>query len=129
MARAHSIHGDGIRVGSAGKLGRGVFATKQFYEGDLIEHAPIIVLGDDIETTLIENYSVLGNYTYDYDGGRSCIALGFASLYNHSTRPNAFYEVLKECIQIVALRDIRPGTQIRVNYNGDPKDKTVWTFK
>lgn len=122
----------GLRVGKAGKLGRGVFATKAFAKGDLIEVAPLLVFetGDSV---LIDRTD-LHRYTYSYDKSfwcaheRCCLALGYASLYNHSTRPNAVYELFEDHIEIRALRTIKNGTQIRINYNGDPEDKTPWDF-
>lgn len=116
----------GIRVGRAGKLGRGIFATKEFKKGALIEKAPILVL-DWRDTVLIE-CSKLVQYVYTYGWDQACVGLGFTSLYNHSIRPNAVYDVLEDRIEIRALRKIKKGAQIRVNYNGEPGDKTPWDF-
>ena len=115
---------DGLRVGSAGKLGRGVFATKPFKKGEMVEHAPLLVVDNAAESFLIESLTVLGSYCYQYDDDQICIALGYASLYNHSSRPNVVYEILDDCIEVFALRDIKVGAQIKINYNGDPKDRT-----
>jgi SET domain-containing protein len=117
----------GIRVGSAGKLGRGVFATKSFKKGDLIEVAPIIVL-DWKDTVLVER-TLMSQYIYSYSIDTVCIGLGYTSLYNHSLRPNAEYDVDGDRIEIRAVRAIKSGAQIKVNYNGDHKDKTPWEFK
>ena len=114
----------GLRVGSAGKLGRGVFATKEFGQYALIERAPVLIVEDKRESVLIEQLTVLGSYVYAYDENTICLALGFASLYNHSFRPNAEYCVYDEWIDIIALRDIKAGAQIKINYNGNPKDRT-----
>ncbi len=119
----------GIRVGSAGKRGRGVFAVKHFQSDDLIERAPLVVINArDVE--VMEETGVSG-YWYDYGGGKRAIGLGYTSLYNHSHRPNAVYTVRDEpdVIVIVALREIKPGTEIKVNYNGDPKDKAKLYFE
>jgi len=115
---------DSLRVGSAGKIGRGVFAAKPFKKGALVERAPLLVIGEPAESYFIERLTVIGSYCYEYDEERICIALGFASLYNHSSRPNADYELFNDRIDIFALRDIKAGDQIKINYNGDPKDRT-----
>ena len=114
----------GLRVGSAGKLGRGVFATQRFECGSLIERAPLIVIQSRSASLVVQELTVLGAYCYQWDEDRICLALGYASLYNHSSRPNAVYFVRDDVIEIFALRDINPGTQIKINYNGDPDDKT-----
>ena len=122
----------GIRVGSAGKLGRGIFATKAFKKGDLIEVAPIIVL-DWRDSTLVD-CTDLSRFVYCYEDdyytglGKVCLGLGYTSLYNHSSRPNAVYTVKQDRIEVRALRTIKSGDQIKVNYNGDPTDKSPWNF-
>jgi SET domain-containing protein len=123
----------GIRVGAAGKLGRGIFATKAFKKGDLIEEAPIIVFSW-ADSAIIDRTD-LSRYVYCFasdsytDLERVCLGLGYTSLYNHSTRPNAVYTVKQDRIEIRALRTIKAGAQIKINYNGDPKDKTPWEFE
>ena len=119
----------GLRVGKAGKLGRGVFATHKFDAWDLIEYAPLLVIEDHLESYVVEQHTMLGNYCYEHSCDQICIALGYASLYNHSTRPNAVYKVFQDHIEIHALQKIKPGTQIKVNYNGDPRDKTPINFE
>jgi uncharacterized protein len=114
----------GLRIGSAGKLGRGVFATTEFRKDDLVELAPLLVVSDQREALIVEQLTVLGSYCYDHGNGQICLALGYASLYNHSSRPNAVYTLHEDRIEVRALRRIKAGTQVRVNYNGDPKDRT-----
>ena len=49
------------------------------------------------------------------------LALGHGSLYNHSFRPNARYDdVGPQTKEFTAMRDIAPGQEITVNYNGEP---------
>jgi hypothetical protein len=119
---------NGIRVAPAGKKGRGVFATKQFLPDDLIERAPVVILEDEDDIEAIEE-TMMGNYWYSTDHGQA-LALGYASLYNHSYRPNAQYAVNEdtETISIVAIHKIKPGKEITINYNGDPNSKTKFDF-
>jgi uncharacterized protein len=58
------------------------------------------------------------------------IALGFGSIYNHSYSPNATYKkfIPKQTLKFIALKNIRRGEEITVNYNyGNPDDKSdLW---
>lgn len=116
----------GIRVGDAGHKGRGVFATKQFYPGDLIERAPLLIIEDyvDLIDTGIEEY------WYDAGDDSCAVGLGYASLYNHSLRPNADYTIRTDegIIDITAAREIRPKTEITINYTGDPESHRKLKF-
>ncbi len=109
--------------------GRGVFTELRLEEGDLIEICPAIVLSaDDLErihqTGLHDYYFLWG------EDQKSCaLALGYGSLYNHSFEPNARYLIDYEqnTIDFYCIREILPGEEITVNYNGDPDEKTpVW---
>ena len=58
------------------------------------------------------------------------MALGYGSLYNHSDRPNARYHDEGGRTKVfTAIRDIGPGEEITVNYNGDPCDETPVGFE
>ena len=62
--------------------------------------------------------------------GTVALALGYGSLYNHSYRPNARYDDIGQLTKIfTALRDIPPGEEITVNYNGDPSDRAAVAFE
>ncbi len=107
--------------------GRGVRAIRNIQSGELIERSHVIVVPPEqwskIETTILADYRFL------WDDEDSAIALGFASLFNHSFEPNARYYrvVAMREIHFFALRDIAAGEPITVNYNGDPDDVSpVW---
>lgn len=118
----------GIKSGSAGRKGRGVFATRNFKINDIVEQAPVILIPPDDPMLRIKNE--IAQYLYETEDGRSALALGLASLYNHSYSANAdFYvDVKSKKITIRASRYIRSGTEITINYNGDPTDKTKIDF-
>jgi SET domain-containing protein len=105
---------------SAGRVARGVVAAKTFRKGETIEVAPVIVVprsqGAALKQTKIDDYA------FQWGGGSSAIALGCGSLYNHSYSPNADYEqdTKNLCMKFTALRPIRKGEQITINYNGNP---------
>ncbi len=109
--------------------GRGIFTLKEIPEGALIEICPVIVLPEKdlplIHQTFLHDYYFL----WGDDEKQCAIALGFGSLYNHDYHPNAEYviDVEQQCIDIYSLRDIKPGEEITLNYNGDPEEQTpVW---
>lgn len=112
-----------------GKKGRCVCARKSISEGELIEEVPVLVVpGREkhlIEQTVLWDHWIAWG-TRDQD---LAIPLGFGSLYNHSYRPNAicFASHNPNKLEYVALREIKPGEEITINYNGTPDDDSpVW---
>lgn len=113
---------------SPGK-GRGVFAGRFIANGELIERAAVLIIPAG-EWNQIE-HTVLSNYWFSFGPNKehAAIALGYGSLYNHSYTPNAVYEVKEGemVVQFLALRDIKAGEEITINYNRNPRDKSpVW---
>lgn len=119
------MHGTEVR-GSPGR-GRGVFATRRYQEGDVIEVCPVIVLPEG------EARRIDGTRLYDYyfgwgpDGRQAAIALGYGSLYNHSVNPNAVYrkDPELEMISFIATKPILPGEEIFITYNPGPGSR-LW---
>ncbi|MEZ5014935.1 MAG: SET domain-containing protein [Chitinophagales bacterium] len=109
--------------------GRAVFTSKLIKKGTVIEIAPMIVFGakdrDIINDTFLYEYY----FEWGKKGKKGALALGFGSLYNHSYAPNAKYDPDFDLnvLEFEAIRDIKPGEEITVNYNLDPEDDTpVW---
>ena len=105
--------------------GRGVFASKEFNNDELIERCPIIYLTKE-DYPLAKQTSLLNYYFLNEPEDRAAIALGYGSIYNHSYEPNATYKKHLEegYIDFIALGEIAAGEEITVNYNyGDPDDK------
>lgn len=105
----------------------GVFATKTLKVGEIIETCPVVVLSRD--TTKIIDGRDIDNYTFFWEEDKSAIALGCGSLYNHHYEPNARYckELEKNILTFKAIKPIKKGEEITINYNGNPADKTpVW---
>src|SRR3954454_11449871 len=117
-------HSDSIEVKRIKGKGRGVFARRLIRRGESIEKVPMLVL--PVEQS--EGGSVVSDYCFAWGRGTVALALGYGSLYNHSYRPNARYDdVGPQTKEFTALRDIRPGEEITVNYNGEPRSrKSVW---
>jgi SET domain-containing protein len=103
--------------------GRGVFARRPIREGVVIEKVPVILV--PIES-IAEGWRnpILGCWCFVRNRRTVAIALGYGSLYNHSYRPNARYEEGPAATMIfTALRNIRAGEEITINYNGDTEDR------
>jgi len=118
-----------IVLGESPIHGLGVFATKNFKKGEIIEVCPIInVIGNE-EAILLAKSAEVGEFVFETKEGNA-LSLGYGSFYNHSYEPNADYKAIhlesvnREALQIMAWRPIKKGAEILINYNGDPKDKT-----
>jgi SET domain-containing protein len=105
-------------VGNTNLKGRGVFAQKSFSKGEIIQTVPVIIIPAE-EVELIDK-TVLGNYYYDWENKAAGIALGLASLINHSYNPNTYYvkKFVESEIELIAYRNIEVGEEITANYNG-----------
>lgn len=119
-----------IHLRATADAGRGVFAGRDFAAGETVEQAPVIVIPaaevDRIDETVLYFYYFL----WGEDGESGAIALGMGSLYNHSYEPNVVYRkrFRDGMIDFIALRAIREGEEIRINYNGTPGDRGVIVF-
>lgn len=114
-----------IEVRTTRNRGKGVFALKDFAKGDLIEKAPVLVFTPTerkrLEKTLF-NY-----YVYPWRSTRgAAVALGYGSIYNHSFEPNADWkqDFRSNSMTYRAIKTIKKGEEITVNYNGEPDDDT-----
>ena len=109
--------------------GRGVFTSENIEAGTIVEIAPVIVLsGKDRE--LIDQ-TLLHDYIFEWGEKRDqcCMALGYVPIYNHSYSSNCEYEMdfEEQRISIKAVRDIKAGDELLINYNGDWNDtRPVW---
>jgi SET domain-containing protein len=122
-------HTDVIEVKRIKGKGRGVFARRLIKRGEVIERVPVLVLksGDVEELTAWEG---LASYCFVWGEGTVALALGYGSLYNHSFRPNAKYEDIGQQTKVYsAIREIRPGEEVTINYNGDPASRTPVGFQ
>jgi SET domain-containing protein len=117
------VHSDLIEVRRSGRRGRGVFARKPIRKGKIIERAPIILIpvGDVFSSALRTR---LADYVFVWGQDTVAVVLGYGSLYNHSYHPNALYYGSGPQTQVFeAIRDIRAGEEITVNYNGSPSSR------
>jgi SET domain-containing protein len=109
--------------------GRGVFTTEAIPAGTTIEIAPVIVLNPSeravVDSTLLHDYI----FEWGIDEKQAAVALGYASIYNHSVDANCKYDMDFEhkTIQIQTKREVAVDEELCINYNGDGvTDKAVW---
>lgn len=126
---ANPMFHPGLYIAASPRGGRGVYSRRAFSAGDIIEDCPVIILPCEQEGLV--HSTVLYDYTYAWGPGGEDLALclGFGSIYNHSYRPCARYVRRPDArvMRYTALRDIRPGEEITVNYNCDPAcDDPLW---
>jgi hypothetical protein len=108
---------DGVVIGSGltvahGPRGRGVFATRRFAKGEVVETCPTVELADADVTGRLNDYV----FTSVKDGD-VLLLLGYGMLYNHSHTPNAEYlQHEPSTITFRALRKLRPGDELTIDY-------------
>lgn len=109
--------------------GRGVFCKQLIAKDEVFETAALIVLpAADYNTA---TSSSLADYFFNFNRNEHTLALvlGFGSLYNHAMHCNAAYSLNRETktMEYYALEDIKPGTEICINYSGEyGKDYKEW---
>ncbi|MBL8119056.1 MAG: SET domain-containing protein-lysine N-methyltransferase [Anaerolineae bacterium] len=114
-----------VEVGVTPALGiRGLLAARDITAGDVIERCPVVLIPVGQEAAL--EATVLANYYFLWDDDHYALALGYGSLHNHSYAANVTFELDYAAAQIVfsAVRDVRRGEELTINYNGDPDDET-----
>jgi uncharacterized protein len=120
----------GIAIQQSAIHGLGVFASKAFKAGAVVETAPVILLQKE-ERDFLQG-TALFNYYFLIADTNSTVALGlgYSSLYNHAYNANALYNIsLKDkTITIKACKTINAGDEITLNYNGSPNDVTPVYF-
>lgn len=104
--------------------GLGVFASEKIYKEEKIEECPILTL----PINKGENSGILLDYRFNWPQGveweKQVVGLGFASLYNHSETPNAYWisNYEKRTFNFIASRDIEVDEEIFVWYG----DMSYW---
>ena len=120
----------GVRMGVVEGRGRGMFAARKFLKGELIERAPVVVINEKKWPNAAK--TILSDYAFDWGekDEHAAIALGYISIYNHSYSPNAQLEQMLDelMMEIIAIKDIEPGQEITINYNGDPENQDELWF-
>ena len=118
-------------VASSNGKGRGVFTNENIRAKSIIEISPVIVLAPKDRKTI--DQTLLHDYIFEWGDTRrqACIALGYVSLYNHSFTSNCEYEMDYDyqLITIRAVRSIKKGEELSINYNGTWNDQRPLWFE
>lgn len=122
------------RTNTYGTRSRAVFATKNIAAGTSIERCPMIRMPQREVFPPLNEWPTISHYCFDWhdENGEpfTALALGYGSLYNHSVTSNACFRYKNsDCLEIVAVRDIKKGEEVTINYNGDPTDRSTWEFE
>eukprot|EP00667_Euglena_gracilis_P024208 EG_transcript_27709 len=104
-----------ITLGASPVGGRGVFATADFREEEIVEICPSIeVHADDVGGKLCD-YVFYGS-----DENQRVVVLGYGMMYNSSANANLRYEALPNGdFQYIATRSIRKGEELFIDYGVD----------
>ena len=96
-----------------GPRGRGVFATRTFAEGEIVEVCPTVEIaegGGDLADYLFESTNE----------GMFLVVLGFGMLYNHSADANLdYYQGDDATLEFVARRRIERGEELTISYGDE----------
>lgn len=114
-----------ITIKKTSKKGLGVFALKNFEAGEIIENAPVLIFSPTDRKNLEK--TPMSHYIYPWRSTRgAAIAFGYGSIYNHSYSPNADWKQNFKTQSMVyrAIKPIKNGEEITVNYNGEPDEQT-----
>jgi SET domain-containing protein len=106
--------------------GRGVFARRNIATGAVIERVPVAIV--PLKLFRDPDDPALARFFYEWGSSTVAISLGYGSLYNHSYTPNAVYVEGPKVMTYRALRTIKAGEEITVNYNGEPGDRSPVGF-
>ena len=111
--------------------GRGVYTSEDIEEGVMVEVSPVVVMSMD-ERKLLDQ-TLLHDYIFEWGDNKNqcCMAMGYVPVYNHSYTSNCEYgmDYEHQLISITAIRPIKAGEELLVNYNGDWNDATPLWFE
>ena len=96
--------------------GRGVYAGRRFYRGDVVDDSPVLLL------RAADGKGTIGKYWWEWKGSfKYAIPLGKCSLFNYNHRPNTGALRLYKQNRIIfrALRVIQKGEEILIDYGLD----------
>ncbi len=101
--------------------GRGVFANRNFTQGELIEAAPVLILLKPFQELPPRICMIVYNWQSltQGDAPSSALIYGYGSLYNHNNPANMRYmaSAEDEIMYYYAARNIQKDEELTVNYN------------
>lgn len=108
-----------IRKSRIPNAGYGVFCNRPFRAGEVVEVAPIIEVPRSVVYTAD---NILWSYVFTSHNDPKCVvlALGYGSMYNHSSKPNVGHFVNgydpKRLLTFRAIKDIPEGAELLLDY-------------
>lgn len=119
-----------LYIAETASKGRGMFTSRAIKAETIVEKAPVIVMS--AEDRLLLDKTLLYNYIFEWTPeGQNlcCMALGTIPVFNHSYTSNCEYFMDYDLAEmyIKTVRNIEPGEELTINYNGNWNDETpVW---
>lgn len=110
-----------MKVADSEGRGRGVFSTRAYRRGEVIETCPVILIPHDAKRRMDPD-AIFYSYSFSWKNGDGALALGMGTLMNHSFSPNVTVskDFERGMISFIAHRDISPGEELMHNYLGAP---------
>ena len=100
--------------------GLGIIAKQDFNKNELVEAAPIIEIPEKDNNLCA--WTIFGKYWFSLTDQICCIGLGYTSIYNHANKPNASFYSADKVLLIKAIKKIKKGEEITVDYQWGKKD-------
>lgn len=106
-----------VKIRRTKKYGRGVFAIKPIYRGEIVASFDGEIFDDDFDEWMDD----LLNHAIQFEKAKWRDSKGLARYINHSCEPNCG---IKRLFDIVAMRTIESGEQITWDY--EMTEKNPW---
>jgi len=113
--------------------GKGAFAKKVIKKNTIIDVANVILIPNKdykkIKKTVLYDYCYIWKDPKHKPQFENALTLSISQFINHSYEPNIkyWYDYKEKAIEFSAIRDIKEGEELTVNYNGLVHDKSpVW---
>ena len=125
------MHIPSLFIASSDGRGNGVFTGEDLHANDIIEICPILIIPKEdvaqVHQTILHDYYFL----HPNIDGAAYIGLGYGSMYNHNSKPNAevVFDAATDQMQIHCLKNIFAGEEIFIDYNGGSKEGVDIWFK
>ncbi len=106
------------------ELGLGVFASRNIRQGEVVEYGLMIPLKN------VDGNENPHLHTWSDDRKTWASSSGCLAYYNHSDDPNVqkWGDLKQNTMTVVALKNIRKGTELRSKYMSKPWRKCFQTF-
>jgi uncharacterized protein len=112
----------GLFVKDVKNKGRGVFTSQAIKKGTEVEVVPVLTIPVKQTKHLDETRLLHYYFKWGKTEKMGAIFLGYGSVYNHSYQPNveSRMDLEKEIAVFSAIRDIKAGEELLINYLGEP---------